>query len=175
MRLPRKLSESGFSEVRSRSPEETQALGVRLARRLSPPAVVLLRGALGTGKTTFARGLAVGMGLQDTSLVNSPSFTLVNIYHARCVIYHVDLYRIEGSRDLYSIGLGDFYGMDGITIVEWSERLPFSSEAAAVVEFEDAGDDTRIIRIFNRHGRRDINSGRTKRPVTISKPRTGSR
>ena len=53
------------------------------------------------------------MGLDDPSLVNSPSFTLVNIYHGICPIYHVDLYRLEGERDLYSIGLDDFLGKEG--------------------------------------------------------------
>ncbi len=133
--------------VTTMSPSETEALGVRLARKLPIPSVVLLRGALGTGKTTLARGIAAGLGLQDTSLVNSPSFTLVNIYHGRCPIYHVDLYRLEGERDLYSIGLDDFFGKDGITIVEWGERLLFPVEAALTAELEDTGDDSRSIRI----------------------------
>ena len=85
--------------------------------------MVFLRGSLGTGKTTLTRGIAQGLGIKDPSLVNSPSFTLVNIYYGRCPIYHVDLYRLDGERDLYSIGLDDFLGKDGVTVVEWSERL----------------------------------------------------
>jgi tRNA threonylcarbamoyladenosine biosynthesis protein TsaE len=81
-------------------------------------------GDLGAGKTTLTRGIAQGLGLADTSLVNSPSFTLVNVYQGICPIYHVDLYRLEGARDLYSIGLDDFMGSEGVTIIEWSERSP---------------------------------------------------
>jgi len=111
------------------------------------PGVILLRGALGSGKTTLTRGIAVGLGLKDASLVSSPSFALVNIYQGRCRIYHVDLYRLSGARDLYSIGLDDFIGSEGITVVEWGEKLAFPIEPAAVVELEDAGGDTRTIRI----------------------------
>jgi tRNA threonylcarbamoyladenosine biosynthesis protein TsaE len=144
----RRVRSYGIAEFVTNSPEETQSLGIQLARRLPIPSVVLLRGALGTGKTTLARGIALGLGLQDAALVNSPSFTLVNIYQGRCPVYHVDLYRLEGERDIYSIGLDEFLGRDGVTIVEWCERLLFPAEAAVIVEFEDAGGDSRIIRIL---------------------------
>ncbi len=94
----------------SRSPEETQAIGLEIGRSLSIPGIVLLRGDLGAGKTTLTRGIAQGLSIEDPGLVNSPSFTLVNIYHGVCPIYHVDLYRLEGARDLYSIGIDDFLG-----------------------------------------------------------------
>jgi tRNA threonylcarbamoyladenosine biosynthesis protein TsaE len=110
------------------------------------PGVVLLLGALGTGKTTLTRGLANGLGLQDPTLVHSPSFTIVNIYQGRCPIYHVDLYRLRGERDLSSVGLEDFLGQDGVTIIEWGERLGSDRDADLVVELNDSGGDTRIIR-----------------------------
>jgi len=109
--------------------------------------VVLLRGALGTGKTTLTRGIAEGLGLKDASLVNSPSFTLVNIYHGRCTIYHVDLYRLSGKRDLESVGLDAFMGIEGVTIVEWSERLESVLGATMLVELEDAGGERRLITV----------------------------
>ena len=166
-----------FDEFMTTSPEETQGLGIRLAGRLSIPSVVLLRGALGMGKTTLARGIALGLGLEDASLVNSPSFTLVNIYHGRCPIYHVDLYRLEGERDLYSTGMDEFFGEDGVTIVEWSERLLFPAEAAVVVEFEDAGGDSRVIRLVQPVGRSRRASvvSVKKDMVRSSKRRTSSR
>jgi tRNA threonylcarbamoyladenosine biosynthesis protein TsaE len=108
---------------------------------------VLLRGDLGAGKTTLTRGLAQGLGVSDPSLVNSPSYTLVNIYHGKCPVYHVDLYRLEGERDLYSTGLDDFLGREGVTVVEWSERLPYSLEGAVEITIEDGGDDRRILHI----------------------------
>lgn len=131
----------------SRSAQQTEEIGRRLARRLAAPAVILLRGALGTGKTTLARGLARGFGLQDPTLVHSPSFTIVNVYQGPHRIYHVDLYRLSGERDLRSVGLEDFLGREGITIVEWGERLGSMCAAAVEVELEDAGGDRRIIRV----------------------------
>jgi tRNA threonylcarbamoyladenosine biosynthesis protein TsaE len=137
------------AEFISKSPEETVKIGMEFAQSLPVPGVVLLRGDLGTGKTTLTRGIAQGLGLKDPSLVNSPSFTLINIYQGTCPIYHVDLYRLHGARDLYSIGLDDFLGKDGVTIVEWSERLSFSLEGAIEIELKDAGDDQRKLRITN--------------------------
>ena len=105
----------------------------------------MLRGTLGMGKTTLARGIAEGLGLVATSCVSSPSFTLVNIYQGRCPIYHVDLYRLSGARDLYSIGIDDFIGRDGVSIVEWSERLTEFFPNAVEIEITDAGGDSRIL------------------------------
>jgi tRNA threonylcarbamoyladenosine biosynthesis protein TsaE len=133
--------------VRSLSPEQTQLVGHELALTLPVPGVVLLCGALGTGKTTLTRGLAGGLGLADPASVHSPSFTIVNVYKGRCPIYHVDLYRLHGERDLHSIGLEDFLGRDGITIVEWGEQLPYDGKVALVIEIEDAGGDERFLKI----------------------------
>jgi tRNA threonylcarbamoyladenosine biosynthesis protein TsaE len=133
--------------VQTGSPEETERLGRELAAEISVPGVVLLCGELGTGKTTLTRGLAQGLGLQHPELVHSPSFTIVNIYQGRCPIYHVDLYRLAGRSDLRSIGLEDFLGVDGITIVEWGERLGNPPAGALRVDLEDSGGDTRTIKI----------------------------
>jgi tRNA threonylcarbamoyladenosine biosynthesis protein TsaE len=143
--------------ILSRSPEETQKIGMEIARSLPIPGVVLLRGSLGSGKTTLTRGIAMGLGLSDPSMVNSPSFTLVNIYQASCPIYHVDLYRLEGNRDLYSIGIDEFLGTAGVTIVEWSEKLSSRILGAVEVEIEDAGGDQRMLyvrRLLRPRGKR---------------------
>lgn len=129
----------------SKSAEETERFGLRIARDLTIPCVILLRGALGTGKTTLARGLAVGLGVEDRSAINSPSFTLVNIYQGKCPIYHVDLYRVRGWRDLRSIGIDEFLAGTGVTIVEWSEHLPFKVPGALLIRLEDAGGDDRLL------------------------------
>jgi tRNA threonylcarbamoyladenosine biosynthesis protein TsaE len=134
-------------DILTKSPEDTQRIGFEIAQSLSIPGVVLLRGNLGTGKTTLTRGIARGLGMDDPNLVSSPSFTLVNVYQGRCPIYHVDLYRLDGVRDMYSIGLDDFLGKEGITIIEWSERLTFSIPKAIEVEIEDAGDEQRVLHI----------------------------
>jgi len=137
----------GVFQILSMSPEETQRIGSELAQSLTVPSVVLLRGALGTGKTTLARGIALGLGIDDPGRVISPSFTLVNLYHGVCPIYHVDLYRLEGERDLGTIGLDDFLGTEGVTIIEWSEKMDVQPEKAMEVELEDAGGDLRVLRI----------------------------
>ena len=144
--------------VLSSSSEETQKIGIEIARSLPVPGVVLLRGALGTGKTTLTRGIAAGLGLNDPGLVNSPSFTLVNIYHGSCPIYHVDLYRLEGVRDLYSIGIDEFLGTDGVTIVEWSEKLPSEFGEATEVELHDAGGDQRVLKITWPQSKRGVST-----------------
>ena len=138
--------------LHSCSCEETHRIGIEIGKTLQVPGVVLLRGTLGAGKTTLARGIAEGLGLTDTDRVCSPSFTLVNIYRGRCPIYHVDLYRLSGARDLYSIGMDDFIGKDGVTIVEWSERLAELFPDALEVEITDAGGDSRLVSITNYAG-----------------------
>jgi len=136
-------------EFLSKSSEETQRIGAALAEHLPIPGIVLLRGDLGTGKTTLTRGIAQGLGLNDPGMVSSPSFTIVNVYRGNCPIYHVDLYRLHGKRDLYSIGIEDFLGIEGVTIVEWSERLSPIPEGAVEIEIEDAGGNRRILRIIS--------------------------
>ena len=136
----------------SSSSEETHRIGIGIGKTIPVPGVVLLRGALGAGKTTLARGIAGGLGLADTDRVCSPSFTLVNIYRGRCPIYHVDLYRLSGPRDLYSTGIDDFIGRDGVTIVEWSERLTALFPDAVEIEITDAGGDSRVLYVHGSPG-----------------------
>ena len=101
---------------------ETEALGARLAERLTPGAVVACRGDLGVGKTAFTRGLA--RGLECRERVTSPTFTIVNEYEGgRLPLFHFDLYRLEGAEDLFDIGWDDYLDRGGVCAVEWSERV----------------------------------------------------
>ncbi len=107
----------------SQSEEQTFEFARELAGTLELPVHVLLFGELGAGKTTFAKGLAAGLGLEDVGEVSSPTFTLVNQYAARMPIYHVDLYRIE-SGELDDLGLEDMFDEPAAAVVvEWAERL----------------------------------------------------
>ena len=106
--------------VRTRSSKETERVGEMLAMCLSTPTKIALVGDLGTGKTTFTRGLARGFGIKK---IRSPSFTLINIYRGEKNFYHVDLYRLNSAEDIYSLGLQDaLLDLDGIVAVEWAEK-----------------------------------------------------
>lgn len=109
---------------RSRSEEETIALGEELARGLARGAVVLLIGQLGAGKTTLAKGIVKGLGAAQPEEVTSPSFTLIHEYGKRPKVYHVDLYRLEEPRELASLGLEELLDEEAVVLVEWGERFP---------------------------------------------------
>ncbi len=105
----------------SRSPEQTQALGERLAARLGPGSVVACIGELGAGKTCFLQGLCRGLGVE--SGVTSPTFVLVNQYRGRLPVYHLDAYRTESLTELIEIGVEEFLHGDGVTVIEWADKL----------------------------------------------------
>lgn len=107
----------------SRSPEETESWGARLARRLKPPRVVGLVGELGSGKTRLVKGIARGLKISRKNVVSSPSFTLINEYEGKYPIHHFDLYRIETPEEFCGLGYEDYFYGNGITLVEWAERI----------------------------------------------------
>jgi tRNA threonylcarbamoyladenosine biosynthesis protein TsaE len=107
---------------RTGSEDETIALGRRLALELRRPAVVLLIGNLGAGKTTLAKGIVEGLGAAHKDEVSSPTFTLIHEYGAG--VYHIDLYRLETAREAASLGLADLLEGDTVALVEWGERFP---------------------------------------------------
>lgn len=104
------------------SPEETIEVAEKLGRLLKAGDMIAYKGGLGAGKTTFTRGIAIGMGLGDS--VTSPTFALVNEYRGeRMNLYHFDMYRIESEDDLESTGFYDYPFEDNIAAVEWSENI----------------------------------------------------
>jgi len=129
----------------SHSPEETRALGEKLAARLAPGDVVILEGELGAGKSELARGIAKGLGVTET--VTSPSFTILNVYESgRCPLYHFDWYRLESAEELFELGLEEYLGGDGIAVVEWAEKCPEAlPEKTIRIRLEATGDEERRI------------------------------
>jgi tRNA threonylcarbamoyladenosine biosynthesis protein TsaE len=111
-------------EVLTRSPKETLRMGKILGERLKPGDAVALIGDLGAGKTTLAKGIARGAGVEDEGEVTSPSFVLVNEYQGRFPVYHADLYRLEQAREMEDLGWEEFIFGDGISLMEWAEKIP---------------------------------------------------
>ncbi len=109
----------------SKSPLETQRIGKKLAARLEKGDVLALVGDLGSGKTTFVKGLAEGLGISSDQ-VNSPSFVICQEYEGHLPLYHFDLHRMTGETDLQrleiEVGLGEYLDGDGVTAIEWANR-----------------------------------------------------
>ena len=108
--------------IETRSPEETFALGEKLGREAKPGQIYTLNGDLGTGKTVFTQGFASGLGI--TEPVNSPTFTILQVYEeGRMPFYHFDVDRIGDVEEMNEIGYEDcFYG-EGVCLIEWAELI----------------------------------------------------
>lgn len=133
-------------EYGSSSEKETFLLAKKLARSFKGREVVFLYGELGAGKTVFAKGIAAGLGLEDVHQVCSPSFTLVNIYRAKFLIFHIDLYRLGKDSEIDDLGWEDYLD-EGVIIVEWAEKLKVEWKAIKVtIEVDD--NDTRKITVI---------------------------
>lgn len=135
-------------EYITHSPEETEAVGAALAKKLIPGTVIAYTGDLGAGKTAFTRGLARGLGV--TERVTSPTFTIVNEYiGGRLPLFHFDLYRLGSSDELFDIGWEDYLSRGGICAVEWSENIEdaLEDDCLHIDIRRGAGDNDRIITV----------------------------
>lgn len=141
--------------VKVSTPEETVAIGQKMAPLLEPKDIILLDGDLGAGKTTFTKGLAAGLGIKRN--VKSPTFTIIREYQdGRIPLYHMDVYRLEdGSGD--ELGLEEYFNGDGVSVVEWSkfvaDELPADYLRIAFKRLDDEGESQREL-IFEPHGQR---------------------
>lgn len=134
-RLTRTVQEEGAYTLDSisHSVEQTRRLGMRLGELLRGGELILLEGQLGTGKTTFTQGLALGLDI--TANINSPTFTLLkeypgqlradrggNVVRVGPALYHFDLYRLDEPAEMFDLGFEEYFDGDDICIVEWAER-----------------------------------------------------
>lgn len=121
-----RLSANAYSlfSVISRSAAQTRSWGKKLGKLLRGGEIIGLTGELGAGKSCFTRGLAEGLEVDKRAWIRSPTFTLINEYHGRLTIYHIDLYRIEREAELEELALRDYLFSPGVSVVEWFERLP---------------------------------------------------
>jgi tRNA threonylcarbamoyladenosine biosynthesis protein TsaE len=137
------------SEFTTKSAEETIALGRELASLLTPPKIVLLRGNLGAGKTTIVKGIARGFGAAEEEDVTSPTFTLIHEYRGpAATLYHIDLYRVDTTRELETLGLDDLMSENSVLLIEWGEKFPrFERERDVEIALERVSEQERRIKI----------------------------
>lgn len=136
--------------IETYGPDETFAVGKKIGENAQPGQIYTLNGDLGVGKTVFTQGVAKGLGIEET--VNSPTFTVVQIYEeGRIPLYHFDVYRIGDISEMDEIGYEDcFYG-EGICLIEWAqliaELLPEDAIVVTIEKNPDKGVDYRKITI----------------------------
>ena len=144
-------------QITTDSVEHTKKIGEKLGSLVNTGTVIALSGELGSGKTSFVQGMAIGLDVPDNYYITSPSFTLINEYPGRCKLFHVDLYRIGNIDDVEDIGLYDILEQNGVVAIEWGNKLPENvlSEHVAM-QFEIADENLRKISM-TAFGLEDIN------------------
>ncbi len=135
-----------MTEFISHSVEETEDFAEEFSKNLNGTEIIALYGGLGAGKTSFTRGLARGLDVEDN--ISSPTFAIVNEYTGSIPLYHFDMYRIESWNDLYSIGFFDYIG-NGVIVIEWSENIEGALDDDVIKVMLEKTDDEneRIIKI----------------------------
>ncbi len=129
--------------------QDTERLGLIIGNIAQSGDVICLNGCLGAGKTTMTQAIARGLGVPSNCYVTSPSYTIMHEYKGVIPLYHMDFYRLNGSGDVIDLGFEEYFYLDGLTIIEWSERaediLPKDRVTIAISLNKD---QERIARIF---------------------------
>ena len=123
--------------------DATDRFGRRSGGRLFAGAVIALVGQLGDGKTHLTRAIAEGLGVTNPALVNGPTFVLIQEYPARLPIYHFDAYRLAGPREFAELGVDEYFRGDGVSIVEWADKVESTLPAEHLRIEIDIVDDCR--------------------------------
>lgn len=136
--------------IETNSPEETFEAGRKLGMNAKPGEIYMLNGDLGVGKTVFTQGVAAGLGIAEH--VNSPTFTIVQVYESgRLPFYHFDVYRIGDVEEMDEIGYEDYFYGNGLCIVEWAERIrelmPAQARQITIAKDLEKGLEYRMIQI----------------------------
>lgn len=140
-------------EFTTRSGAETIEAGRKLAALLLPPQLLILRGDLGTGKTTLVKGIAEALDAAEADEVTSPTFTLLHEYEGTqegkpVKLFHLDVYRLEGERQLETLGLDELLTPDALVLVEWGEKFKsILKKATGEITIASIGGDTRRITV----------------------------
>jgi len=132
----------------TKNPEETIELGRRIGSLLKKGDIIAMQGTLAAGKTTITKGIAQSLGVSDT--ITSPTFCLISEYEGKMPLYHMDVYRLEGTDDFENLGTDDMLYGDGVSIIEWSEKIMDAMPKKTIIlKLEPQDDGSRIITIDN--------------------------
>ena len=142
--------------VITRSEMETVALGKRLGGLLMSGDFIALMGELGTGKTRFVQGIAAGLTMDPGLPVTSPTYSLLHIHDGRLPLFHFDLFRLKGAADVEELGFEEYFYGDGVSVVEWADRLQEEMpDERLVITFSHVGEEERKIE-FSPRGERYV-------------------
>jgi len=147
------VAEGKIHEFTTQSGADTIAVGRKLAHLLKPPQFLLLRGELGTGKTTLVKGIAQALDAAEPDEVTSPTFTLIHEYDGSrngkpVKLYHLDVYRLESERQLETLGLDDLLTPDALVVVEWGDKFKsIRKRATGEIVISSEGGDARKITV----------------------------
>ena len=146
-------TEGRIHEFTTKSGADTIEVGRKLARLLKAPQLLILRGELGTGKTTLVKGIAQALDAAEADEVTSPTFTLIHEYDGSLdgkpvKLFHLDVYRLEGERQLETLGLDELLRPDALVLVEWGEKFKsIRKKATGEISISSAGGDARKITV----------------------------
>ena len=130
------------------SAEETIELGKKIGKLLKKGDIIAMQGTLAAGKTTITKGIAAALGITET--ITSPTFCLISEYQGTMPLYHMDVYRLDGTEDFINLGTDDMLYGDGVSIIEWSEKIMDELPSNTIVlKITPQNDGSRLIEIDN--------------------------
>ena len=130
------------------SAEETISLGQKIGKLLKKGDIIAMQGTLAAGKTTITKGIAQALGITET--ITSPTFCLISEYQGTMPLYHMDVYRLDGTEDFINLGTDDMLYGDGVSIIEWSEKIMDELPSNTIVlKITPQDDGKRLIEIDN--------------------------
>lgn len=136
--------------LNSKSSEETIEIGKKIGSLLKKGDILAMQGTLAAGKTTITKGIAESLGVTD--VITSPTFCLISEYEGKMPLYHFDVYRLEGSEDFINLGAEDMIYGDGVSIIEWSEKIMDELPSSTIIirlETDSSDNSSRKITIEN--------------------------
>ena len=130
------------------SADETTALGYKIGKKLKKGDIIAMQGTLAAGKTTITKGIAQALDISEE--ITSPTFCLISEYYGKMPLYHMDVYRLDGTEDFINLGVDDMLYGDGVCIIEWSEKIMDElPKNTIILRISTENDNSRKIEIEN--------------------------